>query len=84
MGRKGRTHTVNYRKKTGKVRQHDPFLNTDTSTKPDLGTPIEIGESLVERIAALRESAFNSFDFSFGAKFEKALDSHKKNENERD
>ena len=75
--KKGRK--VNYRKKTGKVRQHEPFLNTNTSTKPDLGTPIDIGEAIVERIALLRESAFNSFDLKFGVKFEKALQEHKKN-----
>lgn len=84
MGKTGRTHTVNYRKKTGKVKQHYGFLNKDTSTKPDKGTPIEIGESIMSVISKYADSPMNSFDMGFGAKFQKALTEHKKRENGRD
>ena len=81
MSKKKRTHTVNYRKKTGRVRQHEPFLNTDTSTKPEIGTAIEIGEAIMDVIKKYKNSPMNAFDFSFSRKFEDALENHKKNEN---
>jgi hypothetical protein len=74
---KNRTFTVNYRKKTGKVEHRHSFLDTTTSTKPDKGTPIEIGESILECIAKYSASPMNSFDMSFGAKFEKQLQDFK-------
>ena len=74
---KNRTFTVNYRKKTGKVEHRHSFLDTTTSTKPELGTPVEIGEAIMECISKYSASPMNSFDMKFGAKFEEQLNKFK-------
>ena len=80
--KKGSSHTVNYRKKTGRVKQHEPFLNKEASTKPELGDPVSIGVSIIERLDQMEQSGFNNFNLSFAVKFKAKLNDHKKKQND--